>query len=403
MDAILISHCHLDHLGALPVALSHFPHARVIMSEASAVLAPMMLRHTVKVMRRLRDGGIIPALLYSEDDVDMISYVFQGMPPDRHFPVFDLDNQGPGLTAGFYDAGHILGAAGIWLKGPSGVVFYTGDTSAQDQEIIPRAVYPHPPVDLLVLESTLGADPRAERRQRRKETQRFTRAIADVIDDGGSVLIPAFSLGRTQEMLVLLHRLRAGGRIPNVDIYTAGLGSAISEIYDRTATYTRRRNPDVRLENLDIRPLPPGDIRRGPHLRRPGIVLVSSGMMAPETMSCRLAEVMLPQERHGIFFVGYVDPDMPGYRVQEALPGEMLQLHPGGPPVPAHCRIERFHFSAHSSRRHLLRLVDRLSPKMVLPVHGDLAAQHWMQEAIQRHHPDTRVVLLEKGEEIECL
>ena len=401
IDAILVTHCHLDHLGALPIALAHFPHASVFMSEASSVLAPVMLHHTVKVMHRMQSEGAPISPLYTHDHVDTVSHVFQGMKTDRTFPIFNLDKWTTELTARFYDAGHILGAAGIWVESLQGTVFYTGDTSAHDQEIIPGAVYPKHPVDVLIMETTLGASPSAEERTRKGEEHQFARAIQTVIDRDGSVLIPAFSLGRTQEMLALLHRLREKEHIPDVDIYTAGFGGSISHLYDRTARYTRRRDPSLRLRSLDVLPLPPGNITRGPHLRHPSIILVSSGMMAPGTMSYRLAETMLTSERHGIFFVGYVDPDMPGYRVLTAEKGQSLQLSPNAPEISVRCQIQRFHFSAHSNRHHLLNLVSRLTPRLVILVHGERGAAGWMRETIKMHNPNTDVVIAEKGTEIE--
>ena len=95
LEAILVSHCHLDHLGSLPVALSYFPHARVFMSDAGAALAPVMLEHTVKVMERLRvEAGIDEYPLYTVDDIDAMSYVFQGMRTDRTFPDLQHTSRG---------------------------------------------------------------------------------------------------------------------------------------------------------------------------------------------------------------------------------------------------------------------------------------------------------------------
>ncbi|MBT4140985.1 MAG: MBL fold metallo-hydrolase [Candidatus Latescibacteria bacterium] len=401
VDAIFLSHCHLDHLGALPPALSYFPQASVLMSEASAILAPVMLQHTAGMMRRqhLDESGPVP--LYSRDDIDLISYIFQGVRPEHDFPVFNLQKWANDLTVQFYDAGHILGASGILLKSKSGTVFYTGDTCAQDQEIMPGAVFPDKPVDLLILESTLGADPSAEEKTRQSEEKRFAKAIYDVIDNQGSVLIPAFSLGRTQEMLAQLHRLREQSQIPDVEIYSAGFGEVISRYYDQTLRYTRRKNPDLRLEDLDIRPLPPGDVRRGPHLRKPSIILVSSGMMAQHTMSYRLAEVMLPDPRHGIFFVGYIAPDMPGFQVRTAQKGQMLKLGPDSPEQQVQCHIDRFHFSAHSHRQHLLGIVEKLRPKRVVLVHGELGAAGWLRETIKNNFPKTDVTIAQQGTSIE--
>jgi len=401
VDAILISHCHLDHLGALPAALSHFPHASVLMSEASASLAPIMLQHTASLMQRRHRDENGPVPLYTRDDIDLISYLFQGIRSEHDFPVFNLERWSNDLTVRFYDAGHILGASGILFDSRAGTVFYSGDTCAQDQEIIPGAIYPEKPVDVLILEATLGADPTAEEKTRKSEEMRFSKAIYDVIDKKGSVLIPAFSLGRTQEVLALLNRLREQNHIPDVEIYSAGFGEVISRFYDRVLRYTRRKNPELRLQDLDIRPLPPGDVRTGPHLRKPSIILVSSGMMAQHTMSYRLAEVMLPDRRHGIFFVGYIAPDMPGFQVRTAQQGQTLQLSPSSPELQVQCRIDRFHFSAHSHRQHLLSLVDKLRPKRVILVHGEIGAAGWLREMIKMNHPNIDVAIAERGVTLE--
>ena len=395
IDAILISHCHLDHLGSLPVALSYFPHARVLMSEASAVLAPLMLHHTAKVMDRLALEGKYKSPLFSGSDVDLISYVFQGMDGERSFPIQSLDGGRSDLEARFYDAGHILGAAGILIERDGSSVFYTGDTSHHHQEVISGALYPEGPVDLLIMECTLGADVHSERRKRGDEVRRFARAINSVISRDGTVLVPAFALGRTQELLALLHRLRTEQRIPNVEIYTAGFGGAVSDVYDRTAKYTSRLAPELRFKSLDVLSIPPGNLNQ--ILREPSIVLVSSGMMAEGTLSNKLAQLMLPDIRHGIFFVGYVDPDMPGYRVLNAERGAVIQIHREASELTVQCQRDRFHFSAHSNRRHLLNIVDRLNPKAVLLTHGARDAIHWMKQALEHRHPRTTLLLPDKS------
>jgi cleavage and polyadenylation specificity factor subunit 3 len=401
IEAILVSHCHLDHLGSLPIAMRYFPHARVMMTDASEVLAPVLLEHTVRVMERIRDeDGIAEYPLYSRTDVEAMSYVFQGFRTDRSFPIYsELAEGGADFKARFYDAGHILGAAGIYLETPSGNIFYTGDTTAHDQHIIPKAQYPEGKVDLLISECTLGADEMAEHRTRREEKERFATALTTVLERGGSVLIPAFSLGRTQEVLAMAHDMRERGTIPDVEIYTAGMGEVLSEVYDRTASRTRRMDPEMRIRELDIRPLP-RNVTKGPHLKRPSIIVTSSGMMAEHTMSYRMAEKMLPYDHHGIFFVGYIDPAMPGQRVMNAHKGQILRMTDTGRAIPVACQIERFHFSAHSNRRQLMKMIEDIKPRWTLLVHGELEAARWFeQEIIDRGLP-TEVMIPEEQKEV---
>ncbi len=402
VDALLLSHCHLDHLGALPVALRSAPHARVFMTRPSYDLAPEMLHSTVTVMERQRlEKGIREYPFYTHEDVEMVSYCFQGMGYERDFPICGTTSNAADVSCSFLDAGHILGAAGILLKGERETVFYTGDTSRADQEIIKGAVYPDDPVDTLILESTLGANVEAEGKRRSDEARNLARRITRVVERGGSVLIPAFALGRTQEMLATLHRLRAEGRMPDVEIFTAGLGRAVSHIYDRTARHSRRRDPDLKIDRLDIRALPPGDPAQGLHLKQPSVIVVSSGMMEARTLSHRIARAMLPDRRHAIFFVGYVDPNAPGYRVLNARPGDRILLDPEGEPVEVQCEVERFHFSAHADRQQLLRLVEEMTPSRVILVHGDAGAIQWMAEAIRDQQPWIEILTPTPGVEYD--
>lgn len=400
IEAIMVSHCHLDHLGSLPVALRYFPHARVMMTNASAALAPVLLDHSVRVMERIRDEeGVADYPLYSRTDVEAMTYIFQGFRTDRSFPIYSELNKGADFQARFYDAGHILGAAGIYLETPSGSIFYTGDTAAHEQDIVPKAEYPESEVDVLITECTMGANEGAEYKSRRNEKVRFAGEVTTVINRGGSVLIPAFSLGRTQEMLAMIHAMRDHGTVPDVEIYTAGFGEVLSQVYDRTVNSTRRIDPDMRLRDLDIRPLP-RNCTKGPHLKQPSIIVVSSGMMAEHTMSFRMAEKMLPFDHHGIFFVGYIDPAMPGHRVINAHKGQILRMTDSGRAIPVACKIERFHFSAHSNRQQLMSLIENLKPRWTLPVHGELEAAQWFEQEIKHRKIRTEVLIPEEEKNI---
>src|SRR5512141_1492493 len=131
LDAIAISHCHHDHVGALPVALRYFPQAHVLMTELSYFLVERVLHNSVNVMTRQRDElGIKEYPLFTHDEVDDIAHLFQGFKYNREidWAAFRKTRAGfPSPTLEFYDAGHTLGSAGLMVRGPKETLFYTGD------------------------------------------------------------------------------------------------------------------------------------------------------------------------------------------------------------------------------------------------------------------------------------
>src|SRR5690606_13347638 len=154
------------------------------------------------------------------------------------------------------------------------------------QFIIPGGEYPEEPVDVLVLESTLAADPEAELTTRRAEEERFAEAVAAVVKRGGSVLVPAFALGRAQEILALLDRYKKRGVIPDeVPVYTAGSMRAVADLYDKTRYVTPRLNPDFHVFGVEQKRLPRGEAAKLAVLGEPGIHIAGSGMMLERTLS----------------------------------------------------------------------------------------------------------------------
>ncbi len=140
VDAIAISHCHHDHVGALPVACRHFPKAHVLMSELSYFIVERVLHNSVNVMMRQRDElGIREYPLYTHDEVDDLAPQFQGFKYNREieWAAFHKTRAGrPSPTLEFFDAGHTLGSAGILIRGKRETLFYTGDVCFHDQTIL---------------------------------------------------------------------------------------------------------------------------------------------------------------------------------------------------------------------------------------------------------------------------
>ena len=208
VDAIAISHCHHDHVGSLPVALRYFPQAHVLMTELSYFLVERVLHNSVNVMTRQRDElGIREYPLFTHDEIDDIAPLFQGIKYNREidWASFQKTRRGDASpTLEFFDAGHALGSTGILVRGKKESVFYTGDVCFHDQTILKKARFEGVRADVLIMETTRGNREVPAGFTRDAEIERLSQSIQRVLERKGSVLIPTFALGRTQEILALL-------------------------------------------------------------------------------------------------------------------------------------------------------------------------------------------------------
>jgi Cft2 family RNA processing exonuclease len=402
VHAILISHCHIDHLGALPVILKYFPTPRIFLTAPSFPISMRMLHNTVTVMERLKEEkGVTEYPFYTHQEIDMITNLFQTMDYDHPFRIPSMNgSHRPDLEGTFFDAGHILGSAGTFIRGKEGTVFYTGDTCRHDQTVIKGAIYPKEEIDLLILENTLCSSVEAERRKRGNEIQRLAAEIRRVIARGGTILIPTFALGRTQEILSILDRLKKRDRIPNVPILVSGMGKVFSKIYDRFALQTRRKDPELLFKNIETKSLNSKNSLLNRSFKKPSIIVATSGMLSERTPANQLTHGMIEDPRHAIFFVGYLDEDTPGFQLLNTSQGQEVTLDVSLPPRKKVCDVLSFRFSAHSHRTEILRIVEDLTPRKVILIHGEKGAVGWTAEMIRQRDNGIEVIVPEAGQEI---
>ncbi|HRT55168.1 MAG TPA: MBL fold metallo-hydrolase [Candidatus Paceibacterota bacterium] len=404
VDAIAITHCHHDHVGSLPIALRHFPRAEVLMTELSYFLVERVLHNSVNVMTRQRDElGIGEYPLYTHDEVDEVAAVFQGFKYNREVDWVAPPRAKAGFlspTLEFLDAGHVLGSAGIMVRGRQESLFFTGDVSFHDQTLLRRACFEDVKADVLILETTRGNRNLPADFSREAEVDRLAESIRRVLARKGSVLIPSFALGRTQEILALLAVLVGQGKLKPQPIFIGGLARVFTEIYDLEAHRTHRQYPNLELHKaLNLVVLDPGQIEKI-SLQGGRLFVVTAGMMNENTAAHDLALRLMSDERHAIFFVGYTDPDTPGGHLKASQPGQPFHFSARAGEVVRQCEVQEFDLTAHANRDDLLDFVGQVEPRVVLLSHGEADSRNWFETQINTRYPAVRVIQPAPGQTV---
>jgi Cft2 family RNA processing exonuclease len=404
LDAIILTHAHQDHLGSLPVLMRQHPNTPAFMTEATRQLADVMLHNSVNVMMKRHENGEGDAPTFNHREATNCVRRFQALPLNQRF---DLSGERIGygetvdVSIQFEDAGHILGSAAVLIEAEGRRLLYTGDVNFHDQSLMLGARLSAENIDTVVIESTRGAIPQPEGFTREREEIRFAAAIREIFAQGGSVLVPVFALGKSQELLMMLHTLRKKGLLPECPVYIGGLSTKLSDIHDNLSNESHRQHPGFNLmESVAPFTISGREVNELPV--RPGrIYALSSGMMTENTLSNVIAPHFLPNPAHGIFFVGYADPDSPAGRLRKAKLGESFQVSPDIQPETLRCRVETFGFSAHGDRESLLNYVEKVAPQNVIFIHGDPDAQHWMRESIAQRVSSTKILSAAPGISLE--
>ena len=394
IDVLILSHAHIDHCGRIPKLVRDGFRGKIYSTHATRSLCAILLLDSAYIQekdaeyynKRYGKFGKGRQPLYSRPDVKPAMERFVGHPYNQWLEIH------PGVELQFRDAGHILGSASVTLRvrradGQTTTVGFTGDVGRPDRPIL-RDPHKLPACDYLIAESTYGD---REHELPPNELDRFLKIIRRTcVEKRGKLLIPAFSVGRTQEIVYMLDQLESSGRLPKIPVFVDSplavnattVFGAHPECYDRDLqeylltddnpfgfndlTYIKDVEESKALNFLD----------------GPAIIISASGMMNAGRSKHHLANTM-GDPKNTIFIVGYCAPGTPGGKLRDGVTGMKLygEYHELRADV-----VVMDSFSAHADRSELINFLNGQQDhcKQLFLVHGTLDRMEVFTESLHR-------------------
>jgi len=380
LDAVVISHAHIDHQGFLPTLFKYGYRGPVYCTEPTLPLMILLQTDSVKIANS--NGTYLP---YSARDVNEVIKHCITLPYGKPTDI------SPDVTITLNNAGHIMGSATVHLN-ISGAhnILYSGDYKYARTQLLDSAVSMYPRVETLITESTYGNTTDVMPDQQ-SVYRGFTESINKTLTDGGKVLVPVPAVGRAQEIMLVMAKEMKEGRLIESPIYIEGMISEASAIH---MSYAHYLGSDVRKSvSQGINPFQSeyftvisGYGKRDDILNdeNPAIVMATSGMLEGGP-SVEYFKELAPNPKNKIMFVSYQINGTLGRRVLDGAMSEVSMMDKSGKVkvVPVRCQTQKIDgFSGHSDFNQILNFVSRIRPKRVLVNHGEKSKSENVASAI---------------------
>ncbi|GAB5465568.1 MAG: hypothetical protein Kapaf2KO_10040 [Candidatus Kapaibacteriales bacterium] len=346
-------------------------------------------------MKGIADDSILK--YYQDDYIDTILSLLQEFPLYQQEEIED-ETVADGISMRLYPSGHVMGAASVLLNIDGRRVLHTGDIRFDKQFFVAGAKPPVTHIDTIITESTNGAQKNAEPLDQTRK--RLAKAINKAVSANGSVLLPAFSTGKTQEITTLIWSMMRRGQIPHMPIFTNGISIPISKVYDRYCYSDWAHRQGFELRDIPKNKVRGREAKINDLTREPSISIVTNGMMKEGSLSYNIALEYMKSRKHLIGFVGYQDDREPGYALLNAQKGEKIQF--GTRTVKPQCQIGDFRISSHAEPDILVDYIAECNPQKVFLVHGDMESVESLGAMISdRLKRKTKIVIPQKAREYD--
>ncbi len=349
--AVVVSHGHLDHVGSLPSLLSGDARPPVHWTPPTRDLALLLARDTLSL-----HGGTYDCP-FTEAEIARLTQVSETHGYRDPFPVLGgVENGGYDVT--FYDAGHIPGSAHVLVCDGERRLLYTADFNTEDQQLV-AGTTARPDADVVVCESTYAETTRPPRETIERD---FVESLEATLWEGGTVVVPAFAIGRTQEVLCICAR-------HGIDCYVDGMGQRVAELFRRPRNRAFLRDPEaLRRATGNARFVDGRDGQRRRIAAQSTVIVTTSGMLHGGPAMTYVPEIRT-HPANKIAFTGYQVEGTPGRELLDTGSAEI-----DGHVLPVSAQVEHYDFSAHADRDGLLSFLDAYRDATVLVDHGDRCA-----------------------------
>lgn len=392
VDYLILSHAHIDHSGNIPYLVKQGFEGKIICTAATRDLAAIMLADTAHIQeydiqyinkRKARKGEAPIEVLYTMEDVDDALKLFYGIPYQKDFEIC------PGVTVRFTDTGHILGSAAVNLKITEGSketrITFTGDIGRPGDKIL-KVPESFPQADYIICESTYG---NRLHESSEKTEQHLLQVVRETcVEKKGKLIIPAFSLGRTQEVVYVLNNLRNAGLLPNIPVYVdsplsvnaTSIMRAHPECFNGGILQSLRNDPDpFGFDTLHYIQKAEDSIALNERTE-PMIIISASGMAEAGRIKHHLKN-SISKKQNTILMVGYCTPESLGGRIAR---GE-TEVRIFGKEYKVIADVEVMNsYSAHGDYKEMLDFLSCQNPKKVKKlflVHGEYDVQiEWAEK-----------------------